>query len=316
MPQVTGVGTTWNLPNYAGELFTADATTTPLLSISGGLTSGRQTNDFRFPTSVLFDFPAPAQPAITEAGSVTAPTPTEIARTQEYNVTQIFQEAIQLTYEKQSNMGYMSGLNTAGQQPNPAQEEAWQIQQRLIKIARDVEYTFINGQFQEATADNVANKTRGMIELCSTGNTIAAGSALTKAMLDQFYKMMADNGAYFSNMVVFVNSSLKQALTTIYNNQLGFALPPTRNVGGLNITEFECDFFKGGIVYSRFMPQDTVLLADVSYIAPVFQPVPNKGNFFIEELAKTGASDAKQIYGKVGLAHGPNFLHGTITGIA
>jgi len=28
MPQVTGIGTTWNLPNYAGELFTADPTQT------------------------------------------------------------------------------------------------------------------------------------------------------------------------------------------------------------------------------------------------------------------------------------------------
>ena len=38
MPEVTGIGTTWNLPNYAGELFTADPTQTPLLSMVGGLT--------------------------------------------------------------------------------------------------------------------------------------------------------------------------------------------------------------------------------------------------------------------------------------
>lgn len=29
MANVTGIGTTWNLPNYAGELFTADPTQTP-----------------------------------------------------------------------------------------------------------------------------------------------------------------------------------------------------------------------------------------------------------------------------------------------
>ena len=44
MPQVTGIGTTWNLPNYAGELFTADPTQTPFLSMIGGLTGGRQTD--------------------------------------------------------------------------------------------------------------------------------------------------------------------------------------------------------------------------------------------------------------------------------
>ena len=31
MANVTGVGTSWNLPNYAGELFTADKAQTPLL---------------------------------------------------------------------------------------------------------------------------------------------------------------------------------------------------------------------------------------------------------------------------------------------
>ena len=61
MPQVTGIGTTWNLPNYAGELFTADPTQTPFLSMIGGLTGGRQTDNFEFPTAVLYDFPEAAQ---------------------------------------------------------------------------------------------------------------------------------------------------------------------------------------------------------------------------------------------------------------
>jgi hypothetical protein len=42
MPQVQGIGTAWNLPNYAGELFTSDPTQTPMLSMAGGLTGGRQ----------------------------------------------------------------------------------------------------------------------------------------------------------------------------------------------------------------------------------------------------------------------------------
>lgn len=119
MAQVTGIGTTWNLPNYAGELFTADPTQTPLLSMIGGLTGGRQTDNFEFPTAVLYDFPAAAQPEISESASATAPAASHIARTQEKNVVQIHQEVIDLTYAKQSNNGRMSGLNTAGQNPNP-----------------------------------------------------------------------------------------------------------------------------------------------------------------------------------------------------
>lgn len=176
MPQVTGIGTTWNLPNYAGELFTADPTQTPFLSMIGGLTGGRQTDNFEFPTAVLYDFPEAAQPSISESASATAPAASHIARQQEKNVVQIHQEVIDLTYAKQSNSGRMSGLNTAGQNPNPADEKAWQIQQKLIKIARDVEFSFIRGTYQISTAANVANKTRGMLELCTsdTGTSISA----------------------------------------------------------------------------------------------------------------------------------------------
>lgn len=316
MAQITGIGTTWNLPNYAGELFNADATMTPLLSMIGGLTGGLQTDNFEFPTAVLFDYPAPKQPVISEQDSVTAPQATAIARSQEKNVVQIHQEVIDITYAKQSNSGRMSGINTAGQQPNPQEELAWQIQQRLVKIARDVEYSFINGVYQISTGVTVANKTRGMLELTKSSTHIdAAGSPLNAEMLKVLYREMANGGAYFNNMVMFLPAYQKQAITEIYNKQTGFSLPQTRNVGGLNITEVITDFFQMGIVWNRFMPEDSALLVDVAHVAPVFQAVPGKGVLFQEDLAKIGASDRIQIYGQIGLAHGANFLHGSITGL-
>ena len=84
----------------------------------------------------------------------------------------------------------------------------------------------------------------------------------------------------------------------------------------MNISSIETDFFKMGVVWDRFMPAGSLLIADVAHIAPVFQAVPGKGVLFQEELAKTGASDKIQIYGQIGLAHGPAFLHGAITGLA
>ena len=307
MPQVTGIGTTWNLPNYAGELFTADPTQTPFLSMIGGLTGGRQTDNFEFPTAVLYDFPEAEQPEISESASATAPAASHIARQQEKNVVQIHQEVIDLTYAKQSNSGRMSGLNTAGQ-----------IQQKLIKIARDVEFSFIRGTYQISTAANVANKTRGMLELCTsdTGTSIAAADAtLNKNLLDQLFREMADNGAYFGKMVLFCGAYQKQAITNLYADQFKANMQTTQNVGGMNITEIETDFFKMGIVWDRFMPNDSLLIADMAHIAPVFQAVPGKGVLFQEDLAKTGASDKVQIYGQIGLAHGPAFLHGAITGL-
>lgn len=314
---VTGIGTTWNLPNYAGELFTADPTQTPFLSMIGGLTGGKQTDNYEFPTAVLFDYPAAAQPEISETASATAPAASAIERSQESNVVQIHQEVIDLTYAKLSNGGRMSGINTAGQNPNPSDEKAWQIQQKLIKIARDVEFSFLCGSYQKATSAAVANKTRGMLELAATVNTIdGASGAITTAMIKELMLEMANNGAYFNNMVLFAGAKQKQKITSLYENQLGYNKGAERNVGGMNITEIETDFCKLGIVWDRFMPDDSILIADMAHIAPVFQAVPGKGVLFEEELAKVGASDRIQLYAQIGLAHGPAFLHGSITGLA
>lgn len=313
---VTGLGTTWNLPNYAGELFTADPTQTPLLSMIGGLTGGKQTKNFEFPTAVLFDYPDAKQPEITEEASAKAPAASAIARKQESNVIQIHQEVIDLTYFKQSNSGRFSGINGSNQ-TNPIDEKAWQIQQKLIKIARDVEFSFINGKYQKATAANVANKTRGMLELAATVSTVDASSGkLTTNMIKALMLEMADNGAYFNNMVLFAGAKQKQKITDLYEKQLGYNQGAPRNIGGMNITEIETDFCKLGIVWDRFIPDDSILIADVAHIAPVFQEVEGKGVLFEEELAKIGASDRIQIYGQIGLAHGPAFLHGSITNLA
>lgn len=327
MTNVSGIGTTWNLPNYAGELFTADPTQTPLLSMIGGLTGGRQTTNFEFPTAVLYDLPDAAQPSISESASATAPTAAAVARSQETNVVQIHQETVDLTYAKQSNMGRVSGLNTAGVTVDPSDEKAWQIQQKLVKIARDVEYSFINGTYQKATAANVANKTRGLLELCASDagtsisgkggtDTAPTYATLSKALLDQLFRKMADAGAYFGKMVLFCNSFQKQKITDIYASQFHAHMPTTQAIAGMNITEIETDFFKMGVCWNRFMPANAILIADVAHIAPVFQAVPGKGVLFEEPLAKTGASDKIQIYGQIGLAHGPAFLHGSITDLA
>lgn len=316
MANVTGVGTSWNLPNYAGELFTADTSQTPLLSMIGGLTGGRQTSTSEFPTAVLFDYPEATQPEISESDSVNAPNSNLIVREQETNVVQIHQEVINLTYMKMSNSGNMSGLNsTLGN--SVEDEKAFQIHHKLVKIARDVEHSFINGVFHKATSAAEANKTRGLIELTGNSATIdAGGGVLTKSMLDSLYRSMAENGAYFDNMVMFLPAYQKQVITDIYSNQFNATMGARENIGGVSITEIETDFFRMGIVWDRFMPKDTILIADVNHIAPVFQAVPEKGVIFEEQLAKTGASDMVQIYAQIGLAHGPAFLHGSIRNLA
>ena len=298
----------FTLPNYSGELFTADATNTPLLSMTGGMTGGKRTSNWEFAVSSDYDLAAASQPAISETASKTAPAASNVARTQQTNVCQIHQYAIDLTYHKQGNKGRMSGINTAGQANSANDEYAFQVARKLETAARDIEYSFIQGSYALAGNAGVANKTRGLVEVCQIAggtNLDGLGAALDLAKMNLLFQTMYDNGASFTNVVLYVGSKIKTKVSTIY----GYA-PTDRNVGGVNIKQLETDFGNIGIVLSRFAPADTVLAVEASQVSPVFLDIPNKGHFFVEPLAKTGAADQWQLYGEVGLDYGAWYSHG------
>ena len=310
-----GDANSFNTMQYVGELFSADTSRTPLLSMTGGLTGGLQTDNEEFPTAVLLTYPSAAQPKISENDASWGPTVSHLTRDQETNVTQIFHEAVAVTYQRLSNTGRLGGVTTLMDKAAESELD-FQIAHKLKVMARDIEYTFINGKYSKRDTVFAPNQSRGLIEACADVNNINANnSALTKAHLSDLFRRMADNGAYFDDMVILVNSRQKAAISELYASQPGFMLPQSREKAGVNVLEIDNDFFKCGVVYSKFVPQDVVLIADIAHIAPVFQTVPGKGHLFLEELARTGASDRYQLYAQVGLAHGPAFLHGLIRGL-
>lgn len=305
-------GTVWNLPNYTGELFTSDMTATPFLSAIGGLTGGVPVDDFEFATDSEYSQETATQPSITETASLTAPTAISFVRSQNKNVTQIFHEQVSISYAKMSTRGRMSGINTLGQTNPVVSEKDFQITKLIEKIARDVEYTFLNGVYQISTASNVANKTRGIIAATSTNAVAASSATLSKTLIDTLLRTMHSNGAIFKNLVIKCNGFQKQKISDIY----GYA-PEDRNIGGLNIKQIETDFGNIGVMPAhRFMPTDTVQFTEMSVCKPVFQTVEGKGNFFYEPLSKTGASESGQLFGQIGLDHSAEYLHGKITGLA
>jgi hypothetical protein len=283
----------------------------------GGLQGGniRTVSDFQYPLAQPWALESASQPAITETASLTAPNPWTYVRSQDVNTVQIWQRQVSVSYAKQSVTGQVTADGTTGLvmlDQQPVQNELdFQITAHMRQIALDVDYTFLNGAYQQATAANVAAKTRGIITAATT-NTVAAGAAaLDKALIDQLLRTMAANGAEFINPVIFVNAFQKQQISNIY----GYA-PEDRNVGGYNIKQIETDFAVLGIVWAPNVPAATLLVADLAFCTPVFLPVPDKGVLFYEELSKTGASEKGQIYGQVGLDYGPEEYHGTITGLA
>ena len=308
------LATSFGVLNYSGMLFNKGNTRTPLSSIIGG--RAKITNHVEFVTGQEYTTGGGSQPAISETASLTAPDASVVTREQKTNVTQIFQESVGISYAKQSNMGTLSGLNVAGQQANPMNELDFQVAAKMAKINADIEYTFINGTFNKATSDATVNKTRGLVEAVTTNTKAMSSKPLGLWDIADMVKKIYGANAPTDGLCLWCDAvTLFQINADAVQNGLT-VVPAARNINGISLSSVVTPI---GVVYlylGEYLPAGTALLLNLSVLAPVFQPVPGKGNFFLEALAKTGAGEKYQLFGQIGLDHGPEWYHGKFTGIA
>lgn len=303
-----------NTPNYSGMLFNKGNTKTPFSTMIGA--KRKYSGSTEFVTGQEYETATGSQPKISEAQSLTAPDASVITRQQKTNVTQIFQESVGTSYGKMSNMGTLSGLNIAGQQANPISEEDFQIAAKMAKIGQDIEYTFLNGKFHKSTNDNDANQSRGLLEAITTNALDADGKKLSFLLVCEALKCIKDANGDITNIVLGLDSTSRMQLNADAVANGLTIVESGRDVNGIAVDKVLTPL---GTVYLRdlfYLPAGTVTLFDPFIMAPVEQLVPNKGNFFLEELAKTGAGTKKQIFGQIGLDHGPEWYSAKITGLS
>ena len=306
--------TSFGVLNYSGMLFNKGNTRTPLSSIIGG--RAKTTNHVEFVTGQEFTSGGGAQPAISETASLTAPDATVVTREQKTNVTQIFQESVGISYAKQSNMGTLSGINIANQEANPMNELDFQVAAKMMKINADIEYTFINGVYNKATDDSKINKTRGLVPAITTNTKAMASKPLGLWDIADMVKKIYGQNAPTTGLCLWCDATtMFQINADAVQNGLS-VVPASREINGIALSSVVTPI---GVVYlylGEYLPSGTALLLNLDVLAPVFQPVPGKGNFFLEELAKTGAGQKYQLFGQIGLDHGPEWYHGKFTGIS
>ena len=295
-------------------LFNKGNTRTPFLSMIGGKT--KYTNSVEFVLGQEYASEDGDIPNISETGSLTAPNPSYITRSQNTNVTQIFQDSVAISYAKMSNMGTLSGANIEGQEANPQNELDFQVGNKMRKLARSIEKSFIQGTYNKARPDSTVNKTRGM-NAAITKNVIAASNApLDIWLVNDLVQKIRDNGGDISNLVLW--------LDTVSLNQLnGSAVESGVEMGqaysneyGIQVRDLLLPIGKVRTALGEFIPSGTAFAFNFDAISPVEQPVPGKGNFFLEPLSKTGAGEQYQIFGQIGLDYGNELLHGKITGLS
>jgi hypothetical protein len=195
---VSGMATSFDLPNYVGDLFRMREKPNNFLRLIGGLAGAvRLVNATEFPMGVEYEVPTGTQQSKLEGAT---PTAQEIGTTQSTNVIQIFQESVELTYTRQSVSEAIGGLAIVpgGNQPNLLQPGtlAWQIDRRLEKIQNDMNWNFLRGAYQKPVDNTTGRQTRGILTAITT-NAVDAGTAavLSKTIFAGAIKTMVDNGA-------------------------------------------------------------------------------------------------------------------------
>lgn len=319
--------------NYLGTLFETAARSTPFLNSLGGVLtpSGelnfsrvRQVSSFEFDIAQPFDSGAGAQPAITEADSVTGVVANTITRGQDANTCQIFQAKAEVSYKKMSTFGTIDtalrgagnvdgvtpglNFNVAG---NPVSDELnFQLFGNMKKMASDINYSFLRGTYQAAASAATAAKTRGIITGTTTNAVAAGGVAVSTTLVNSCIKAMVDSGAPRANITAVCNSFQYQKLSALYEH-----VPMDRKVGGSAITRVMTPFCEFDLLYDPSMPTDTIQFIEYSVVRIVICPI--MGAYILVEIKPTdGASVAKQIYLQTGIDYGPEEYHGKITGLA
>ncbi|MBB3666405.1 MULTISPECIES: SU10 major capsid protein [Prauserella salsuginis group] len=318
MASVTGLGTTYDLPNYTGILHQLTPSDTPFFSAIGGLTGGGQTTSTEFEWQT-FDLRSAGQNTKVEGAE---PEDSERTRANVTNVVQIHQESVGVSYSKLAAPGQKAGTNNEAQ--NPIRNELdWQVEQMLKQMVRDVEYSSLRGTYQKPADNTTARQTRGLLPAITTNvinvdsDGAGASGPLTDTLLLDLMQSVYDNGGLMEaeTATIIVNSFQKRQLTKIFVADKGYQ-EQSRNVGGVNVQTIETDFGRVNVMLDRHMPADQVAVASLDQCRPVFLEVPGKGHFFAEPLAKTGAKDRTQLYGEVGLEYGAESAHGKITNLS
>lgn len=308
-----GIITTGNVLNYSGMLFNKGNTKTPFSTMIAN--KAKSTNSTEFVVGQEYQTDGGEQPSISETASLTAPDGTYVTRGQKTNVTQIFQEALYISYAKQSNMRTLAGLNISGQQANPINELDFQTAAKMQKIARDIEYTFIRGSFHKSTGDGDANQTRGMLEAIQSNVMDLNGDAVRVWDIAEALKMIYDAQAPTSGLVLWVDPVALFQINADAEANGDTIVPAARDMNGISVSSLLTPMGNIGLYLGEFLPAGTIAIFNPDVISRVEQPTPGKGNFFLEELSKVGAGTKYQIFGQLGLDHGPEWYHAKITGI-
>ncbi|HEX5437159.1 MAG TPA: DUF5309 family protein [Gemmatimonadaceae bacterium] len=320
MPAVAAaVATSFDLPNYVGELFFQKSERpNTLLRLIGGMTSGvRTVGAPKFPLSVDYQLPAPAQPAILEGAD---PVLREEDTEQSTNILQIFQEGVGLTYTRESSQAAIGGLAVIpgggeGEVVRPGSFE-WQVQRAIERIQNQYNFSALRGAYNEPADNTGARGMRGVLSACVTNVKDNAAAVLSKAVINDTLQAWMESRMFNRGDQLFVLASADD-MTKLLALYEGDAQPPRAvDTVGVTVQYINTRWAQLNVAWEPDMPAGQLLFTQPSRIQPVAMPIvaggQNKGLLFREEVAHTGSSRTQQLYGEWGIDYAHEIFHGTL----
>jgi len=316
------VATSYDLPNYVGELF-FQKSERPLsfLRLIGGLSAGvRTVKHWEFAMGVNYQLAAQAQPAILEGQD---PVLLEEDTAQVTNITQIFQQGVGLTYSRESSTDQIGGLavipgGSTGEMLHPGTFD-WQVARAIERIQMQMNVSFLKGAFQKPVDNTTARKTRGVRTAITTNAINLAAAALSKTNFEGSLQTMMDNRMFNRGDEIYLlgDSTAVAKAIALYEGSTGLRQPESRTVAGVQLYTLVTRWATVNVVWEPDCTAAELLFVQPSKIRPVAQPIvaggENKGLLFREELAHTGAARKQQVYGEWGIDYTDEIFAGVIT---
>jgi hypothetical protein len=315
---VNGMVTSYDLPNYVGDLFQKRKQQNAFLRLIGGLSGGvRLVSHWEFPLGVEYEVPDGSQKGALEGA---APVKSAIGIAQTSQITQIFHEGVEMTYTAQSQQAPIAGLavipgvGTNGNVNNPKSLD-WQIQRKLDLIQNDMNYAFMRGVYQKPVDNTTVRRTRGVATAVVTNLFDRAAATYDRAWVVDKFRTMMDNRMFPMGEEIYAlgTSFQLEKLANFFVTTGESAPPASRTVVGLQVRTVMTMWATIHLVYEPTVPNTELYLFQPQYIRPVAMPtVTNgvaKGILFAEPLAKTGSSDAYQLYGEWGIDYTSEVFH-------
>lgn len=239
MSGITAIGSTFNEPNYHGELIALTPTDTPLLSAAGGVSGGGQVTDTTAEWQT-YDLRDPEiAPALEGAD---APASQARVRANVTNRVQIFHKAVGTTYTKQAAVNQYANANSGAANP-VTDEHSWQIMQELKQLARDVNYSFWNAKRHDPSDNTTARQMAGLLSVMTSNAQVKSGSVLTTGASASTDTITATHDLVAGDKVVFTDVGASTAIVPgraywvkSVSTTVSFKIVPTADLSATAIT--------------------------------------------------------------------------------